>query len=369
LKHLKKDKKSIEVPDTGTKSDRRPAAFVNTEKDMERDRASEKLRENEGFFRTSFENANIGASLLGTNGRYLRVNKQMAAITGYSQQELLELKFNDITYPEDRWIGDEYIKKVITGEIEETSFMKRYVHKSGSVIWCLVLVGTVRSNEGKPLYLVSYVQDITRQRLTEEKLEQSLKQMNGIFNDIIGCLGYTIEIKDPYTSGHQRRVAALAAEIAREMGLPDDKTEAIRIAGTIHDIGKISIPGDLLNKPGALTEIETAYISQHSENGYLILKKIHFPWPIAEIVRQHHERINGSGYPRGLKGNEIMTEAKIIGAADVVEAMSSHRPYRPSLGIRAALEELIKKRGILYDEVVVDACVRLFREKKYELPK
>jgi HD-GYP domain-containing protein (c-di-GMP phosphodiesterase class II) len=176
-----------------------------------------------------------------------------------------------------------------------------------------------------------------------------------------------VEARDPYTAGHQTRSANLAHGIATEMGLPQEKIEGIRIAGSIHDIGNLSIPAEILSKPSKLTNIEFSLIKEHTMKGYEILKDVEFPWPLAEIVYQHHERMDGSGYPRNLKGDDIMIEARILSVADVVEAMASHRPYRASLGIHAALDEIEKNRGILYDMNVVDACLRLFREKGFQL--
>ena len=176
-----------------------------------------------------------------------------------------------------------------------------------------------------------------------------------------------VEMRDPYTAGHQVRVADLARAIATEMGLDQNKIDGIRMAGSIHDIGKLSIPAEILSKPTKLTDIEFSLIKEHSRSGYEMLKDVESPWPLAEIVYQHHERMNGSGYPRNLKGDEILIEARIMAVADVVEAMASHRPYRPALGIEAALEEIEKNKGILYDNTVADACLRLFREKGYQL--
>ncbi len=178
----------------------------------------------------------------------------------------------------------------------------------------------------------------------------------------------TVETRDPYTAGHQRRVADLARAIATEMNLPADQIDGIRMAAAIHDLGKISVPAEILSKPTKLTNIEFGLIKTHSQSGYDILKDIDFPWPIARMVLEHHERMNGSGYPNGLTGDNILMESRILAVADVVESMASHRPYRPSLGIEAALEEIEKNKGTLYDNAVADACLRLFREKGYQLP-
>jgi putative nucleotidyltransferase with HDIG domain len=174
-----------------------------------------------------------------------------------------------------------------------------------------------------------------------------------------------VETRDPYTAGHQLRSADLARAIATEMGLPSENIEGIRIAGSIHDIGKLSIPAEILSKPTKLSEIEFALIKEHAHKGYEMLKDVESPWPLAEIVYQHHERMDGSGYPRNLKGEEICMEARILTVVDVVEAMASHRPYRPALGIDKALEEIEKNSGIIYDKTVADACLKLFKEKGY----
>jgi len=182
----------------------------------------------------------------------------------------------------------------------------------------------------------------------------------------IDTMSKIIEAKDPYTSGHQHRVCQLAVHLARELGLSEAKIEGIRIASSIHDIGKIGLPTEILSKPSKLTDIEFSLIKGHSQIGYDILKSIDFSYSIAQIVLQHHERLNGSGYPNKLKGDEIFLEAKIIGVADVVEAMSSFRPYRPALGTDKALEEITQNKGILYDPKVVDACLKLFKEKGFK---
>lgn len=195
----------------------------------------------------------------------------------------------------------------------------------------------------------------------EAILRQSLEQS-------IQAIADTVEARDAYTAGHQRRVAMLATAIAQEMGLPKDQINGLHLAATIHDLGKIQIPGEILSKPGRLTDIEFMLMKTHPQAGYDIIKNVQFPWPIADIILQHHERLNGSGYPQGLTDEAILPEAKILAVADVVEAMSSHRPYRPGQGIEVALEEVERGRGSLYDPQAVDSCIRLFREMNYALP-
>jgi putative nucleotidyltransferase with HDIG domain len=185
---------------------------------------------------------------------------------------------------------------------------------------------------------------------------------------IIRVISLIIETRDPYTAGHQRGVADLARSIARVMDLPPERIEGIRLAAIVHDLGKISVPAEILAKPSRLTEAEMSIIRIHPQSGYEILKKVEFPWPIAQIVLQHHERIDGSGYPQGLCGPDILLEAKILGVADVVDAMCSHRPYRPAIGLDKALAEITQNRGILYDPEVVDACLKYFQEKLATLP-
>jgi HD-GYP domain-containing protein (c-di-GMP phosphodiesterase class II)/DNA-binding LacI/PurR family transcriptional regulator len=196
-------------------------------------------------------------------------------------------------------------------------------------------------------------------------LSRNLSKLRKVMGGFIEAIAQTVETRDPYTAGHQRRVADLACAIATEMKLSRDMIEGIRTAGIVHDLGKISVPAEILNKPGRLKEIEFNLIKSHPNVAYDILKTIDFPWPIALIVLQHHERLDGSGYPAGLHAKDIMMEAKVLCVADVVEAMASHRPYRPALGIEHALEEIIKNRGLLYDSEVVDNCLRLFRIKGY----
>jgi putative nucleotidyltransferase with HDIG domain len=179
------------------------------------------------------------------------------------------------------------------------------------------------------------------------------------------AVGATLEIRDPYTSGHQVRVADLACAIAIERGLSEDRVEAVRMAATIHDIGKIAVPAEILSKPSKLTEAEFELIKVHAKVGYDILRNIDFPWPIAQFVLQHHERMNGSGYPAGLCGEDILLEARIIGVADVVEAMATHRPYRLALGLEGAVAEISKNKGVLYDASVVDACLKVVARKGF----
>jgi HD-GYP domain-containing protein (c-di-GMP phosphodiesterase class II) len=199
----------------------------------------------------------------------------------------------------------------------------------------------------------------------KDDLEGNLERIRKAMGGFIQAVSATVETRDPYTAGHQRRVSDLARTIAQEMGLSAEQIEGVRMAGFIHDLGKISVPAEVLNRAGVLDESEWAMVKKHPGVAWDILKNIDFPWPIAEIVHQHHERINGKGYPNGLKGKAISLEARILAVADVVEAMSSRRPYREALGIEKALEEINKNKGTLYDPQAVDSCTALFRRKGY----
>jgi putative two-component system response regulator len=213
--------------------------------------------------------------------------------------------------------------------------------------------------------LRNYLGEMVEQRT--RSLSESEKRLKNNLLESVSALAAMIELRDAYTAGHQRRVAAVTEAIARDMDLPEQQIEGLKLAAVVHDVGKISIPTEILSKPGQLTEVEFTLIKKHPELGYEVLKGIDFPWPIAHIVLQHHERFDGSGYPRGLSGDEILLEARILAVADVIEAMASHRPYRPGHGVEAALEEIEKHRDALFDPDVTDSALRVFRETGYQL--
>jgi len=214
--------------------------------------------------------------------------------------------------------------------------------------------------------IVKMQERITELGKSEEALWQSFDKLPRITEGALLVLGKIVEMRDPYTAYHQQRVAKLSCAIAEEMALSEEQINVIYIAAVIHDVGKISIPVEILSKPGQLNKIESDLIKTHPEVSFNILKIIKFPWLVAQIVLQHHERVNGSGYPQGLFGKDILLEARILSVADVIEAMSSHRPYRPALGIGKALEEISQNKGILYDSQIVDVCFKLFSEKRFK---
>jgi putative nucleotidyltransferase with HDIG domain len=259
----------------------------------------------------------------------------------------------------------ERVRKRNLGEHVPAQYEIDIVRKNGDVRRLLVNRAAVLWN-GEKQFQTLY-QDITDRVKAEKALRESYDKLDKTLNAVIKTMALTVEMRDPYTSGHQHRVSTLACAIAKEMGLLPDQVKGISVIGSLHDIGKISVPGEILSKPGRITDAEFSIIKEHPKTGYDILKGIDFPWPVAQSVLQHHERMDGSGYPNHVSGEKLLLEARVIAVADVVEAMSSHRPYRPSLGIEKALEEVSAKKGTLYDPLLVDACLRLFNEKGFKL--
>jgi PAS domain S-box-containing protein/putative nucleotidyltransferase with HDIG domain len=239
--------------------------------------------------------------------------------------------------------------------------------QDGSIFIAQVSAQIIKGPDGKPLCAMASFIDITKRKKAEEDALSSHQQMTKNMEDTVQAMAMTVEYKDRYTASHQRRVAQLARAIADEIGIDENKKVGLYLAGLVHDIGKLRVPAEILSNPGKLTEAEFSMIKLHPQTGFDILKEVQFQWPLAQIVQQHHERINGSGYPLGLKEDDIYLESKILAVADVVEAMASHRPYRPSLGIEAALDEISQHRGTLYDPVIVNACFHLFNEKGFQL--
>jgi len=250
---------------------------------------------------------------------------------------------------------------------KESTFMEEFPcrRKDGRDIMCLVSTSRIGTSL-KNRRIVATYEDITARKKAEMDLKRSFEKLQKGLEDTIQTIAMIVETRDPYTAGHQRQVDKLATAIAREMGLSEDRIHGIHTAAVIHDIGKIYVPAEMLSKPGHLTEIEYDIMKTHPQVSYDILRRIEFPWPVAEIVSQHHERLDGSGYPKGLKDGQILLEARILAVADVVESMASHRPYRPTVGMDKALAEINRNKGILYDPEVVDICTKLFTEKGFK---
>jgi len=337
-------------------------SIVGTVLDItERKQAEDDLKQAEERYRGIFENAQEGIFQSTDEGRFFTANRALATMLGYDSPE--DLMTTVINIPKQLYVNPED-RKVLLKMIEEQGavrgFETQFYRKNGSMIWISVDLQAVRDTGGRVLYYEGFNEDITIKR-------ESIERMRKALGATVQAMAMTVETRDPYTAGHQRRVADLARSIATEMNLPIDQIDGIRMAATIHDLGKISVPAEILSKPTKLTNIEFSLIKTHAQSGFDILKDIDFPWPIARIVLEHHERMDGSGYPNGLTGDNILMESRILSVADVVESMASHRPYRPSLGIEAALNEIEKNRGTLYDHNVADACLKLFREKDYQL--
>jgi PAS domain S-box-containing protein len=333
----------------------------------ERKQAEEELRRSEERYRNIFDNSVEGIFQSTLEGRLVKVNPAYASIFGYdSLEEMVESVTNIGTQlyvdPKDRQASFDMVERegVIRG------FECRCRRKDGAEIWISINSRLGTTPEGLVCY-EGFVQDITDRKCAELSIQQTLARLRQVTGSIIDVIVMAVESRDPYTAGHQKRVAELAGAIAVEMGLPSDRIEGIRVAGVIHDLGKISIPAEILSTPRRLSEIEYSLVKTHPLTGHEILKEIDFDWPVAEMVLQHHERMDGSGYPKGLKGDEIMPEARILAVADVVESMATHRPYRPALGVEAALEEILAHRGTLFDVRTVDACISLFGERGYHL--
>jgi PAS domain S-box-containing protein len=343
------------------------AIIVNYRDITERKRVEEEMHRSEEKHRTILKNIEDGYYEVDLNGNFTFFNDSMCRILGYPQEEMIGMNNRQFTDKENaKKLFQAFNKVYRTGESTK-EFDWQIIRKDGTKIYIEVSVSLQRNSSGKPIGFRGIARDITERKQTDEKLQQTLESLRKAVGTTIHVLVSAVEARDSYTAGHQLRSADLARAIVTEMGLAQEKIDGIRMTGSIHDIGKLSIPAEILSKPSKLTDIEFSLIKEHSRKGSEMLKDVESPWPIAQIVYQHHERMDGSGYPENLKGDEILMDARIIAVADVVEAMASHRPYRAALGIEAALEEIEKNKGILYDNAVVDACLRLFREKGYQL--
>ena len=327
-----------------------------------RKQAEKNLRDSEERYRVVVEHAHESI-LITQHTKIVFANNAAAENTGYSVEALTAGDFKTFIHPDDINMVIDYHLRRLNGKKVPSIYSFRIICRDKTVKW-VELNATLIQWEKKPAIL-NFLKDITARKLLDEERSESFKRTKETLDATVNSIAMIVETRDPYTTGHQLRVSHLARDIATEMGLTVDQKEFIGTAAIIHDIGKLSIPSEILSKPTKLTTLEFELIKTHSLSGYNILKDINFPWPVATVILQHHERMNGSGYPNKLKGKDILLEARIVAVADVVEAISSHRPYRPTLGINFALDEITQNKAILYDENVVDACLRLFLDKNY----
>ncbi|HOU51277.1 MAG: PAS domain S-box protein [Smithella sp.] len=366
----KKGKRSIvqlNIKNIYDEAGRIVAADVVAHDITDRKKAEERVHQSEEKYRNILEHMQEAYYEVDLAGNLIFCNDPLCRITGCSKDELLGVNYRVFTETENSKKVFKLFNKVYrTGEPED-SFDWQVIRKDNTMKYVEASVSLMTDATGEKTGFRGLLRDITDRKLAEEKLQHTLDSLKKAVGTTIQVLVSVLETRDPYTAGHQTQVANLACLIATEMGLDQERIEGMRMAGVIHDIGKLGIPTEILAKPSKLTDIEFSLIKQHPQSGYEMLKYVESPWPLAQIVYQHHERMNGTGYPRNLKGDEILLEARIMAVADVVDAMASHRPYRASLGIEEALQEIEKNKGILYDETVVNACLKLFREKDYKL--
>lgn len=327
--------------------------------------AEKSLRESEARYRALVESSSDWIWEIDENAVYTYSSPQVFELLGYRAEDVIGKTPFDLMTPEDAERLRAEFGAIAAAREHFRLLENANLHKDGHVVFL--------ETSGTPMFDVhgefrgyrGIDRDITERKEAEKERRVSAEKLEQLLMQTIGAISATVEARDPYTAGHEQRVAQLASAIAIEMGLSAETVHGISLASSIHDLGKIRVPAEILSKPGRLNPIEYELVKIHSQTGYDIIKDIEFPLPIALMVLQHHERLDGSGYPQGLKDGQILLEAKIMGVADVVEAMSMHRPYRPGLGIDAALDEISRHRGVMYDADVVDSCVALFREKKF----
>jgi len=321
-----------------------------------------KLKRREKWLSTILKNIGDGVIATDEKGAVSLMNKQGETLTGWKSDEVLNKELNKIysVYSEKTHKPLTIpVDKLLKGKQTRIKHEVILQSKSGSKIFIDQDINPTLDEGGRITGLVVTFSDITQRKKAEKQIKKSWEDQKKAMKGTVEAMAYTIETRDPYTAGHQRRVTTLAVKIAKEMGLEKDKEEGIRMAGTLHDIGKIYIPAEILSKPGKISQVEYNIIKTHPKVGADILKSIEFPWPVSEIVRQHHERMDESGYPNGISGDKILIEARVLAVADVIEAMASHRPYREALSLAEALEEIKKNKGKLYDKNVAEAAIKV----------
>jgi PAS domain S-box-containing protein/putative nucleotidyltransferase with HDIG domain len=339
----------------------------------DRKHAEEALCESERRYRLLAENVSDVIWVTDVDLRPIYVSPSIERLLGYRADESLFRGLEEALDPTSAQKVRDIVAGLMATERTENDVSGELLHpvelglrrRDGSTLWVDTTVTIMRDLSGRPVQFLGVLRDVTERRRAEERVQESCREAEKALEGTIQAIRAMVDMRDRYTAGHQLRVTELACAIAEAMGLSGQQVQAIHVAGLLHDVGKMLLPTELLTKPGRLNDIEFAMIRTHAKAGYNILKSIEFPWPIAKTVLQHHERMDGSGYPDRVRGEEILLEARILAVADVVEAMSSNRPYRPALGLDKALDEVVKNSGILYDARVVDACVRVFKENAF----
>ncbi len=339
----------------------------------ERKHMEEALGEREKHYRLLAENAADVIWTVDMNMGPTYISPSITRLLGYTVEEAMAKGMEEVFTPASFEAAMKALAQELEIEKKEHKDLSRtrslefeLIRKDSSTVPVEINFSFLRDSEGRPVQILAIARDASRRRQAEEEAKRSVGKLIDAMENTIQAMAMIVEMRDPYTAGHQRRVTRLACAIAKRMGLSKDQLNGLRLAGLIHDIGKVRVPAEILTNPDGLSEAEFNMIKMHPLIGYEILKTIEFSWPIAQIVYQHHERIDGSGYPLGISGDDIILEARILAVADVVEAMASHRPYRPACGIDRALAEISQKRSILYDPKVVDACLQLFKEEGFK---
>lgn len=329
--------------------------------------AMESLRRKEEHFRAVADSSSDAIITVDARGRIVFWNKRAQSIFGYGAEEILGKSAAGLV-PELSWnpplSGPELLRlagepRILQNRAELSGRKKdgsRFPLEVSQAAWAAA----------KEKYCTALVRDLTEPKRMEATLAQKFSELERTLNETVNALALTVEKRDPYTAGHQRRVAQLACALMQEMGLPEEEIKGMRVTGLLHDIGKISVPAEILTKPDPLNSIEVLLVQMHPKAGYEILVNIPFPRPVAQSILQHHERMDGSGYPQGLSGGNIILEARVLAVADVVEAITSPRPYRPVYGVERALEEISRNRGKLYDPEIVDSCLKLFSARGFK---
>ncbi|WP_029898696.1 HD domain-containing phosphohydrolase [Desulfohalovibrio reitneri] len=340
---------------------------INIEMALYKYKMDRRLRDNERWLDTTLRSIGDGVITTDQDGRVTFVNPEALRILGQDGEEWLGQKLDGVLRLTSEETGEpvrDMAGRVLRGEEACCSSDNMLLFPPvGEPAPVNITISPIRrGREGDVMGAVLVIRDISERKHSEQELRAYVRRLKTTLEQTVNALAITSEKRDPYTAGHQQRVAQLACAMAKELGLDEDKVEGIRVAALLHDIGKIYVPAEILSKPARLTNMEMGIVKTHPEVGYDILKEVPFPWPVAEIVLQHHERVDGSGYPSGLRRQDILPEARILCVADVVEAMSSHRPYRAALGPDLALKEITKNRGHLYDSELVDVCISLFND-------